>query len=295
MRKIYLTICTDTTDLRYPENPADIITNPADCPQIYAGEEVIFCCSFIGEDLQPISFAETDTFDIGIDQNFDHSDDLMAYTNTFNAAGDWSEASAAAGKLSFRVSTATTGTVEKLANSASLQVKLEIRQFSTGSALPSILCQDPAVMHNAVIGSEPSAESAEIYATATQLTDGLAAKLNKPASAGTAGQVLTMALDGTTPEWTTPAAGGHTRWGSWTDRTPGTLYTADVDGWIRIKVDAWDGDEVQLIVDGVEVFGTRMDWGLESNYITGLVPVFAGQTYRSSMYQVSNLQFAPCV
>lgn len=89
--------------------------------------------------------------------------------------------------------------------------------------------------------------------------------------------------------------GGHTKWGTWEDRTPGTLYTADADGWIRIKVEAWDGDEVQLVVDGVEVFGTRMDWSSEYNYITGLVPVFAGQTYRASASQVSELQFAPCV
>lgn len=296
MRKIYLTICTDTADLRYPENPADIITAPADSPQIYAGEEVIFCCTFIGEDLQPVAFANTDTFDIGIDQNFDHSDDLMAYTNTFNQSGDWDDASPTAGKLSFRVSTATTAAAEKLANSASLQVKLEIRQFSSGSAAPSVLCQAPAIAHNTVIGTAPSAESAEIYATAAQLNAGLSAKLNKPASAGTAGQVLTLAQNGTTPEWSTPeSGGGHTRWGTWEDRTPGTTYTAAVDGWIRIKIDAWDGDEVQLVVDGVEVFGTRMDWSSEFNYITGLVPVFSGQTYRSSASQVSELQFAPCV
>ena len=194
MRKIFLTINTDTADLRYNDTPQDAITNPADCPQIYAGEEVIFCCTFIGEDLQPVSFAETDTFDIGIDQNFDHADDLMAYTNTFNAAGDWDEASLAAGKLSFRVSTATTGTVEKLANSASLQVKLEIRQFSTGSALPSILCQAPAVMHNSVIGTAASTEEAEVFATANQVNAAKSTADTALANAATAQSTADTAL-----------------------------------------------------------------------------------------------------
>ena len=293
MRKIFLTINTDTADLRYNGTPQDIITNPADCPQIYAGEEVIFCCTFIGEDLQPVSFAETDTFDIGIDQNFDHSDDLMAYTNAFNAAGDWDEASPAAGKLSFRVSTATTGTVEKLANAASLQVKLEIRQFSTGSAMPSILCQAPAVMHNAVIGSAASTEEAEAFATAgqvnaakstadTALADAATAqstadtalanaaaaqtaansKLSAPVAAGTAGQVLTLDTDGVTPVWANPTGGsggggGLTKWSAsgLETREIDTQYTATQDGYIIFNITGklMANTYLRLIIDGVEV------------------------------------------
>lgn len=286
-----------TADLRYNNAVADVISNPLDAPQIYAGEEVIFCCTFIGEDLQPVSFAETDSFDLGIDQNFDHADDLMAYANTFNAAGDWDEASPAAGKLSFRVSFATEAMIEKLENIASLQVKLEIRQFSAGSAAPSVLCQAPAVAHNTVIGSAPSAESAEIYATAAQLNAGLASKLNKPASAGTSGQVLTLAQDGTTPEWTTPAAGGgggHTRWGSWENRTPGTTYTADVDGWLKVYGSSVAADGAELYINGVVVWSIYTTDGGGNVDGTGIVPVFAGQTYQANRY-IQTLQFAPCV
>ena len=327
MRKIFLTINTDTADLRYNGTPQDIITNPADCPQIYAGEEVIFCCTFIGEDLQPVSFAETDTFDIGIDQNFDHSDDLMAYTNAFNAAGDWDEASPAAGKLSFRVSTATTGTVEKLANAASLQVKLEIRQFSTGSAMPSILCQAPAVMHNAVIGSAASTEEAEAFATAgqvnaakstadTALADAATAqstadtalanaaaaqtaansKLTAPVAAGTAGQVLTLDENGTTPVWSVPK-GGLTKWGAWEDRSSDTTYTAGTNGWIRVNCELLQqGDNVSIRIDSDTVFAlSAKSADLTDNFIFTF-PVFAGQTYRISYPAGRGLAyFAPCV
>lgn len=313
MRKIFLTINTDTADLRYNDTPQDAITNPADCPQIYAGEEVIFCCTFIGEDLQPVSFAETDTFDIGIDQNFDHADDLMAYTNTFNAAGDWDEASLAAGKLSFRVSTATTGTVEKLANSASLQVKLEIRQFSTGSALPSILCQAPAVMHNAVIGTAASAEEAEVFATANQVNAAQStadtalanaataqtaanSKLSAPVAAGTAGQVLTLDTDGGTPVWANPTGGGGglTKWGAWEARLIGTTHTAATDGWLKVFGSATDAIPAELYINGVAVWSISITDRIITVDGIGIVPVFAGQTYEANTSCI-NLQFAPCV
>lgn len=318
MRKIFLTVNTDTADLRYTSSPADAITNPADAPQIYSGEEVIFCVSFIGADLQPVSFAETDTFDFGDDTNFDHTDNLMAYTDQINQAGDWSAADVTAGKISFRVSTATSATAEKLAALADLQVKLEIRQFSAGSTTPSVLCQAPAVIHNTVIGVDPSAPDAEAYLTAAQvtaITDALAddvtaaqntadSKLTAPATAGTAGQVLT--LSGGSPVWAAAPAGI----GAWSadnlqERTRATTYTADTDGWLLIHISqsayTWS---LAVEIDGIMVSSLISNTLGDPGYVGAtIVPVFAGQTYTvnwlhpptSTTALIMNIYFAPCV
>lgn len=189
-------------------------------------------------------------------------------------------------------------TVQGIANNAFSSAEAALAAASEAQALANNALLTASNLEASCNGAMESADEAKgMYSTLeNQVNAQVAAKLDKPIEAGSAGQVLTMGEDGTTPEWATPAAGGgHTKWGTWEDRTPGTTYTAETDGWIKIQAAAWDGDDVELMIDGVLVWGVRMDWGSEYNTITGIVPVMVGQTYESSKYQVNVLQFAPCV
>jgi hypothetical protein len=139
-------------------------------PSAFLDEQILFCVSFVTSDLEPYVFGSTDTFDAGLDDNFDHTDDLISYTdNTGVNTGDWADEDKTAGKLSIRMSLKTTEAHTKLDGDDSLAVTFEIRRFAGGDPdKEGIICQIPITLRNVVIDDSgtPTEEMPEYYTAA---------------------------------------------------------------------------------------------------------------------------------
>lgn len=245
-RKIFLFVNPDLAALVPSDSPSTQLGLISKLPVYYFGETVIFCISLVDSQGNAVPYLNSDTFEMSVDNNFMHNDDLMAHTegkadgtdSKVNVPGDWAAVSAANGKLSVRVDFNTVSYETKIGGSEFIQVRTEIKKFDAGSEDPAILMQSISTARNVVNGGEGEPEEADPnYLTAAQ-TRALAA-----AEAGN----LWKSGSGTP---------------TYTDENPGDMY-----------LDTTSGDVYQ-----VQVMGGVAGYVLVGNFMgpPGAMPVISG-------------------
>jgi hypothetical protein len=176
-RKIFLYVNPDLAVLVPSDSPDTPIGLISKLPAYYFGETVIFCISLLDSDGNAVSYLASDTFEMSVDNNFLHNDDLMAHTegkadgsdSKVNVPGDWADVSAANGKLSVRVDFNTVSYETKIGGSEFVQVRTELKKFDAGSEKPAILMQSLSMARNVVNGGEGEPTEADPnYLTAAQ-------------------------------------------------------------------------------------------------------------------------------
>jgi hypothetical protein len=176
-RKIFLFVNPDLAAPVPSDSPSTQIGLISKLPVYYFGETVIFCISLVDSQGNAVPYLNSDTFEMSVDNNFLHNDDLMAHTegkadgtdDKVNVSGDWSDVSAANGKLSVRVDFNTVSYETKIGGSESIQVRTELKKFDAGSENPAILFQSLSTARNVVNGGEGEPEEADPnYLTAAQ-------------------------------------------------------------------------------------------------------------------------------
>lgn len=176
-RKIFLFVNPDLAALVPSDSPSTQLGLISKLPVYYFGETVIFCISLVDSQGNAVPYLNSDTFEMSVDNNFLHNDDLMAHTegkadgtgSKVNVPGDWAAVSAANGKLSVRVDFNTVSYETKIGGAEFIQVRTELKKFDAGSEDPSILMQSLSTARNVVNGGEGEPEEADPnYLTAAQ-------------------------------------------------------------------------------------------------------------------------------
>jgi len=176
-RKIFLFVNPDLAAPVPSDSPSTQLGLISKLPVYYFGETVIFCISLIDSQGNAVPYLTSDTFEMSVDNNFLHNDDLMAHTegkadgtdSKVNVPGDWADVSAANGKLSVRVDFNTVSYETKIGGSEFIQVRTEIKKYDAGSENPAILMQALSTARNVVNGGEGEPEEADPnYLTAAQ-------------------------------------------------------------------------------------------------------------------------------
>ena len=176
-RKIFLFVNPDLAAPVPSDSPSTQIGLISKLPVYYFGETVIFCISLVDSQGNAVPYLTSDTFEMSVDNNFRHNDDLMAHTegkadgtdSKVNVPGDWAAVSAANGKFSVRVDFNTVSYETKIGGSEFIQVRTELKKFDAGSEDPAILMQSISTARNVVNGGEGEPEEADPnYLTAAQ-------------------------------------------------------------------------------------------------------------------------------
>ena len=157
-------------------------------PQLYYGEIVIVCVSFVDSLGVAYPLNDTDLFELSIDKDFVHTitgggdDPLMAYSGNdmVDISGDWTSISRIGGKISIRVDCMTEGFLQKIASSENISAYIEAKRYIAGSAYPSELLRNKIYAKNVVKTTEGTPASADPeYYNAVQTDALLSAKADK--------------------------------------------------------------------------------------------------------------------
>lgn len=138
-------------------------------PTLFLSESIVFCLSFMDDNGDAYPLSSSDSFELAVDQDFDHAESspliILAGNDKVDISGDWSSIDRAAGKISFRVNCNTSEFASKLGTSESQVCYIEIKKFSSGT--PSILLQDKCTLRNIVNDdSATPTENDPLYRTA---------------------------------------------------------------------------------------------------------------------------------
>jgi hypothetical protein len=163
MKQIPITVNIYSGTIMQPADATKIATKDSDKPQLYYGDHVIFCVSFVDNAGEPFALGSADTFELALDTNFSHLDTLMAWSSSSNGdvdvSGDWSGISRATGKISIRVNCETVGFAAKLSATQNIAPWLEIKRFVDGDK--ANVCQHQIVGRNNVHLDEGEPEDAD--------------------------------------------------------------------------------------------------------------------------------------
>lgn len=143
------------------------LIDPKDYVAILYGETVILCLTFVDDEGNPYAFNSNDTFELAFDSNFDHTDDLMAYSDNtqVNISGDWASASITGGKISIRLNCLTVAFGTRIGTSISLTSYFQVNRYISGSIYPSTILFNVGTAKNVVktTEGEPAPSTPEYY------------------------------------------------------------------------------------------------------------------------------------
>lgn len=177
-RKIFLSVNPELASIVDPAVPDTSVSSINFIPAVYNGETVVFCIGFIDSEGKSVAIPESDIFELSIDCNFAHdSDPLMAYSRIVNEDADWDQADYEEGKISIRVTCATSSFNEKLASAERISAWLEIKKIAGVSGKTSVMLLTPVIARNVIRLNEDAPEAASVdYYTAAE-TDALIAAI----------------------------------------------------------------------------------------------------------------------
>lgn len=174
-KKIPVTVNVETCAVIDASN-GDRILKTELLPSLFYGETAVLCVSFVDSNLQAVQLQDSDTFELSVNKDFDHTQNsLMCYSGNamVDIASDWAEASRTDGKISIRINCFTSMFAQKLGSAESIRALLEIKRFSAGSTSPSVMLLNEITARNVIHLDETAPEGASVdYYTAAQ-TDAL--------------------------------------------------------------------------------------------------------------------------
>jgi len=138
-------------------------------PQFWREEIVILRITCLDNNLAAVAFAETNTFELGIAQDYDQETAVlcMSEDDQVNIANDWDDADLTAGKLSVRINTYTEEYNTHVGTNAEKRdTRIYLRKF--GSSVANIVFDYSCICHNIAraSGSVPEGVSEPEYRTA---------------------------------------------------------------------------------------------------------------------------------
>jgi len=140
-----------------------------DILSLYREEIVILCITCIDNDGAAVGYAATNTFELGVAQDYDEDTDVLCLSEDaqFNISGDWDDADATAGKLSVRLNTYTEEFDTHLGTTQSKQDgRIYLRKF--GASVANTLCDYSCELRNIArpSGAVPAGVTSPTYRTA---------------------------------------------------------------------------------------------------------------------------------
>ena len=152
---------------------ADNVLPENDLPVLFLGETVIFCLTCVDEAGNAMVFDAGDSFVLSGDTNYEHDDDLLIYSagsGAVNAAGDWSEASPANGKISIRAVCGSGNATSKIGTGEMCSVEMQLRRIPAGGTAFSVLMSRAFPLKNIILSGENEPAAASVgYYTAAQV------------------------------------------------------------------------------------------------------------------------------
>lgn len=167
LRQIFSYVNVDTGQI---VSSTGSVVSANEAPSVFLDEKVILCIQFINSTGIIVPFQEYEAFELAVDNNFNHSDLLMAYSDNslFNVAGDWVDSNPSEidvgdtpvadwtnrgsnksrGRISARLYCNTYNFATKIGTSAQIFTYLEIKKFNM--AIPSVICQAKITGKNVV-------------------------------------------------------------------------------------------------------------------------------------------------
>ena len=141
--------------------------NVSQRPVIPYGTRLTLEIQFCSDDGEPLSFAESDSFECAGDINFLHSDSLMFYSGPERCTQ-----TGEAGTLRLEIYTNTESFQEKIGEKSTAQtIYFQVRRYQAGSSLPDTILQDTLSGIGSVmsLADTPPASSDPEYYTASQI------------------------------------------------------------------------------------------------------------------------------
>ena len=134
-----------------------------DKPQLFYGTRETLEFTFLN-DGEPVNFTDTDTFSVALDNNFIHTDSLMA------SSADAMVIDARKGRVDILLDMRAGSFNEKLNGKESVGAYLEVTVLHSGSTVPEMLLQDRITARGRVQTVEGAPESADPeYYTSAQI------------------------------------------------------------------------------------------------------------------------------
>ena len=134
-----------------------------DKPQLFYGTRETLEFTFLN-DGEPVNFTDTDTFSVALDNNFIHTDSLMA------SSADAMVIDARKGRVDILLDMRAGSFNEKLNGKESVGAYLEVTVLHSGSTVPEMLLQDRITVRGRVQTVEGAPESADPeYYTSAQI------------------------------------------------------------------------------------------------------------------------------
>lgn len=165
-----------------------------DHPQVFEGSQEVFEITFFKNGaVYPIN--SNDTFAATLDNNFVHTDDIMASSSTFTIVN------ASAGRVNISMLFTAASFTAKLAGAAKITAYLDIKRYLSGETVPETLLQDTVSARASIVASEGSPETGNPeYYTSVQVDSLLGgyALLSGADFTGSVSVVGTMTLSGLT-------------------------------------------------------------------------------------------------
>lgn len=172
-KRLYFDVNTETGKWFDSSNPTYLLSSDKK-PKLKLGEKVILCLSLFDNTGTALALNAGDTFDIGADNNFNHTDDLCLYADNtaVDVAGDWDYIDRATGKISIRLTVDSVSLRSKLSTSETLSsVKIQLRRFEVGTGDQSDYLLDEITLQNVVMLDEAAPdEPTPTYPTNDQIT-----------------------------------------------------------------------------------------------------------------------------
>ncbi len=123
-----------------------------DHPQVFEGSQEVFEITFFKNGaVYPINL--NDTFTATLDNNFIHTDDIMASSSTFTIVN------ASAGRVNIPMLFTAASFTAKLAGLAKITAYLDIKRYLAGETVPETLLQDTVSARASIAASEGSPET----------------------------------------------------------------------------------------------------------------------------------------
>lgn len=119
-------------------------------PTVFLDEKVLLCVQFKDRFGEPSPFNHDDVFELSIDNDFTHTNSLMAYTpnSLINLDGDWTESNPLLGKICFRIYCNTNQFHAKIGKLQQIFATIEIQKFSNG--YKGVILQDNIKCNNTI-------------------------------------------------------------------------------------------------------------------------------------------------
>lgn len=150
-------------------------------PVFTLGTKTILELQIIDNSGSPVELNSSDTFTFALDNNFIHTDDLMAYSTAVTIAD------AENGIIQITVDSNTVSFETKLNGAEQITAWLEVSRYIAGSTDPEIIVQDQCTCRNRVQTTENEPSSSEVeYLTAAQIEALIASGVNIQFSADAA-------------------------------------------------------------------------------------------------------------